>query len=169
MLQSAWDTIGDIKPGDNVSLLLTADGKVAGIVKSDPKVRSTAIGMVTEGSAEIFLPNGSTLKLSGKVSNAASVGGQPVVISAGRDAFSVSRLSENRAPGAFDVPGLKLGKLTVSSSVRIYEQSQSGSVVSVDRGSLDMASIPAERISSYHVNSANIVDYIVLNNVTGSA
>lgn len=169
VLQSAWDTIGDIKPGDNVSLLLTADGKVAGIVKSDPKVRSTAIGMVTEGSAEIFLPNGSTLKLSGKVSNAASVGGQPVVISAGRDAFSVSRLSENRAPGAFDVPGLKLGKLTVSSSVRIYEQSQSGSVVSVDRGSLDMASIPAERISSYHVNSANIVDYIVLNNVTGSA
>ena len=67
------------------------------------------------------------------------------------------------------MPGLKLGKLTVSSSVRIYEQSQSGSVVSVDRGSLDMASIPAERISSYHVNSANIVDYIVLNNVTGSA
>ena len=39
----------------------------------------------------------------------------------------------------------------------------------MDRGSLDMASIPAERISSYHVNSANIVDYIVLNNVTGSA
>ena len=169
VLESAWDTIGDTKPGESVSLLLTADGVVAGIVPASAQVRSTAIGMVTEGSAEIFLPNGSTLKLSGKVSNAASVGGQPVVISAGRDAFSVSRLSENRAPGAFDVAGLKLGALTVSPSVRIYEQLKNSPLQSVDRGSLEMATVSAEKVTGYHTNSAGYVDYIILNDVTGTA
>ena len=171
VLQSAWDTIGDIKPGDSVSLLLTADGKVAGIVKPTAQTRSTAIGTLDGSSGvTLFLPNGTTRKLSGTVTNSASLStGQPVIVSTGKgDNISVSRLSENRAPGAFDLNALKLGDLTVSTGVRIYEQT--GSVVaSINRGDLNMASIPANQISSYHTNSAGIVDYIVLNNVTGSA
>ena len=42
VLESAWDTIGDTKPGESVSLLLTADCKVAGIVKPSAQTRSTA-------------------------------------------------------------------------------------------------------------------------------
>ena len=90
VLQSAWDTIGDIKPGDSVSLLLTADGKVAGIVKPTPQARSTAIGVIEGGSVSIYLPNGSTMSL-GKVSNASGIqNGQPVIVSAARDSFTVT-------------------------------------------------------------------------------
>lgn len=169
VLESAWDTIGNIKPGDSVSLLLTADGKVAGILPASGNLRTTAIGTCTEGGVTIFLPNGGTLNLSGRVGNAASVSSdEPVLISSVRDAFSVSRLATSHAPGAFDVANLKLGDLTVASTVRIYEQVKGGIMRSVDRGNLPMASIPADKVS-YHTNSSGIVDYIVLEDVTGVA
>lgn len=169
VLESAWDTIGNIKPGDSVSLLLTADGKVAGILPASGNLRTTAIGTCTEGGVTIFLPNGGTLNLSGRVGNAASVSSdEPVLISSVRDAFSVSRLATSHAPAAFDVANLKLGDLTVASTVRIYEQVKGGIMRSVDRGSLPMASIPADKVS-YHTNSSGIVDYIVLEDVTGVA
>ena len=170
VLESAWDTIGDIKPGDNVSLLLTADGKVGGIVKPTAQTRSTAIGTAAEGGVTIFLPNGGTLELSGKVSNINSVtANEPVLISAAGTGLTISKLPTNRAPGDFNVTGLKLGNLTVSSGVRIYEQVKGGAMQPVDRGDLTMAAIPTDKIISYHANSAGVVDYIILNDVTGIA
>lgn len=169
VLESAWDTIGDLKPGDNVSLLFTADGKVAGIVPAKGQARSTAVGTVSSSGVSIFLPNGGTLDLSGKVSGSSgAVSGEPVVISATRDGFSYSRLPTSPAKGAFDVSGLKLGGLTVSPGVRIYEQTKSSPMYPVDRGSLTMESIPADQIT-YHTDSAGVVDYIILDNVTGVA
>ena len=169
VLKSAWDTIGDIKPGDSVSLLLTADGKVGGIVPATSQTRSTAVGIVSGGSVSLYLPNGSTMAL-GSVTNSSSVmDNQPVIVSAGKDGFNVNRLPENRAPGAFHVTKMKLGDLTVSAGVRVYEKVSSGNMAVIDRGDLAMETIPSENILSYHVNSANVVDYIVLSNVTGSA
>lgn len=169
VLESAWDTIGNLKPGDSVSLLLTADGKIAGIVPATAQVRSTAVGTVTSDSVSIFLPNGGTLDLPGKVSNASNVAsGEPVIISSVRDGFSVSRLPTSRATGAFDVSALTLGGLTVSPGVRIYEQVRNSPMQPVDRGSLTMESIPAEKIT-YHTDSTGVVDYIILDNVTGVA
>lgn len=168
VLESARDTIGDVKPGDNVTLLFTADGKIAGIVPASSEIRSTAIGTVSSGGVSIFLPNGGTLNLSGTVSNASSVSpNDPVVISSSRDAFSFSRLFTRNAPGDFNVFGMTLGSLTVSPDVRIYEQVRDGAMQPVDRGSLAMESIPADRIT-YHANSTGTVDYIILENVTGT-
>ena len=169
VLRSAWNTLSNIKPGDSVSLLLTCDGKVAGIVPATSQTRSTAVGTIDGGSVTIFLPNGSTMAL-GKASNASSVeNGQLVIVSALRDSFSVSRLPEKHAPGDLDLNKLKLGSLTVSPGVRIYEQTLGSNVTAISRGDLTMDTIPTANISSYHVNSANVVDYIVLTNVTGSA
>ena len=135
--------------------------------KSLPK--KTSLWSEVKAIGLIFLPNGGTLNLSGRVGNAASVSSdEPVLISSVRDAFSVSRLATSHAPGAFDVANLKLGDLTVASTVRIYEQVKGGIMRSVDRGSLPMASIPADKVS-YHTNSSGIVDYIVLEDVTGVA
>lgn len=170
VLECAWDTIGDAKPGDTVSLLLTADGKVAGIVKPSAQTRSTAVGTVSDSGVSLFLPTGGTMELSGKVSNASSAGAEePVIISAGRESFSFSKLPTKRAPGDFDVAGMKLGDLTVSSGVRVYEQVKGGSMRPVDRGSLEMAAISSEKVVGYHANSAGFVDYIILNDVTGTA
>ncbi len=168
VLESAWDTIGDIKSGDNVALLLTADGKVAGILPASSQLRSTAIGTRNGDSVSVFLPNGGALELSGKVSGSAP-DGQPVIVSAVKNGLSVSRLPELRAPGEFNLTRMKLGDYTVSNSVRIYEQVSTGVTTSISRSDLTMESIPTSKIATYHLNSSNIVDYIVLSDVTGDA
>ena len=167
VLESAWDTIGDLRPGDSVSLLLTADGKVAGIVPADGEIRSTAIGVVSGGSVSIYLPNGSTMSL-GSVSGSVPEG-QPVIVSAGKETFYVSSLGDRGAPGDLNLNRMTLGSYTVSPGVRVYEKVSSGATVALDWGDLAMESIPADRIISYHVNSTNLVDYIVFNDVTGDA
>lgn len=169
VLESAWDTIGDLKPGDGVALLLTADGKVGGIVPASGQVRSTAIGTATKSGATIYLPNGQTKQLSATVSNPPASSGEPVIISAGRNDLSVSLLPTLHAPGDFKVADLKLGELTVATTVRVYERVKGGAMQAVDRGSLAMDAIPAAKISTYHTNSAGLVDYIVLEDVTGVA
>ena len=66
VLESAWDFTGDVAVNQQVVLLLTADGKVAGIRPANGSLRSTAMGVVTgESTANLFLPNGGILELKG--------------------------------------------------------------------------------------------------------
>lgn len=170
VLESAWDSIGKCALGGNVTLLLTADGKVAGMEPTTSKVRSTAIGMATSGGAEIFLPGGGTLTLTGEVSNASNVADQLAVISSGtKGKISASKLSTRTAPGDFNVDGMTLGNYTVTAGVRLYEQVSGGAMVAVDLSHLDMGSVSANKIAAYHLNSSNMVDYLVLDSVTGDA
>lgn len=169
VLESAWNTTKDFKLGDTVALLLTADGKVAGMAATSAQIRSTAVGMVTSGGAEIYLPNGGTLELTGTVSNASNVEGQLVIVSAGKSAFTTGRLTESRAPGAFNVDKMTLGDYTVAGGVRIFEKVTTSAMAAIDRSDLTMGSISADKISAYHLNSSGMVDYIVLDNVTGNA
>lgn len=168
VLESAWNTCGSFRPGDSVILLLTADGKVAGMAAPSGKVRSNAVGFVDGGKVELFLPNGLTRTLSGEISGA-SLDKQLVSVSATQSGVSASRLSSRAASGAFDVAGMKLDGYTVSAGVRIYEQVRDGAMVAVDRGDLTAESIPADQIAGCHLNSAGMVDYIVLKDVTGNA
>ena len=170
VLDSAWEMTGDYKVGDQVTLLLTADGKVAGMAAPSGKTRSTAIGMVDSGKATVFLPNGGTLELSGTISNADNLADQLVTISSGtKGKISASKLSSKSTSGQFLVEEGKLGSYTVSAGVQIYEQGSGGAMVKLDPTSLNMASIPGEKIATYHLNTSNYVDYIVLDRVTGNA
>ena len=170
VLESAWDTIGQFSLGSSVTLLLTADGKVAGMAKPSAQVRSTAMGVVTSGTAaQMFLPNGGTIELTGSKSDLSKLSDNLVSLSSSaRDRINASRLSSGSVPGAFDVAGMKLGSYTVANGVRIFEQVGSA-VASVDLTGLGMASVPAGSIDAYHLNSSGQVDYIVLKAVTGDA
>lgn len=169
VLESAWNTTKDFTLGDTVSLLLTADGKVAGMAKSGMETRSTAVGIVEGGAAKIFLPNGGTMDLKGTVNNAESVEGQLVIFSMGRETLNTSRLSENRVPGDFHVDEMTLGSVKVLNSVRVFEKVTTSGLVEINLNDLAMSSIPANQIAGYHLNSAGMVDYLILNNVTGNA
>ena len=170
VLDSAWDSVDDFSLGDRVTLLLTADGKVAGMAQPGSQARSTAIGMVDGGKATVFLPNGGTLELSGTISNADNLKDQLVTISSGaKGKISASRLSSKSTSGQFLVEEGKLGSYTVSAGVQIYEQVSGGAMVKLDPTSLNMASIPGDKIATYHLNTSNYVDYIVLDRVTGNA
>ena len=170
VLESAWDSIGQCSLGGTVTLLLTADGKVAGMEPTSSKVRSTAIGMATSGGAEIFLPSGGTISLQGSVSNADNVADQLVTVSSGtKGKISASKLSSKSAPGDFSVSGMKLGGYTVAAGVRVYEQVSGGAMVPVDLSDLEMGSVSSGKIATYHLNSSDMVDFLVLNSVTGDA
>ena len=167
VLESAWDSCGSFKPGDSVTLLLTADGKVAGMASPAGKTRSNALGWVEGGSAKMFLPNGGTMDL-GSVTNT-SLDSCLANLSGTKDGISASRLSQRGGAGTFLVDGMKLGSYTVSTGVRIFEQVSGGAMAPIDRGDLAMESVASERIAGYHLDSSNYVDYIVLDNVTGNA
>ena len=169
VLESAWDTTKNFTLGDTVTLLLTADGKVAGMAAPSAQTRSTAIGMVDGGAAKVFLPTGGILELKGTVSNAANVEGQLVIFSLSKGIISTSGLGGGRAPGDFDVNKMTLGDRTVMSGVRIFEKVTTSALAQIDLTDLTMGTIPADKIENYHLNSSGMVDYIVLDNVTGNA
>lgn len=168
VLESAWDTMQDFKPGDSVVLLLTADGRVAGMTAASGKARPTAVGFVDGGKVSMFLPNGVTKELEA-ASNTGSVDSRLVSISGTRSGASVSRLAERRAPGEYQISGRRLGSYKVAANVKVYEQVSGGVMAPVDAGELGTASIAADKIASFHMNASDIVDIIVLNNVTGNA
>ena len=170
VLESAWDTVGDFSLGSSVTLLLTADGRVAGMAKPSAQTRSTAVGVVTgASSARMFLPNGGEIELTGGKSDLSRLEDNLVTLSSGtRDRLSASKLTSGSIPGAFDVAGMKLGSHTVSAGVRIFEQVGSATVP-VDLTGLDMTTIPAGDIEAYRRDSSGRVDYIVLKAVTGDA
>ena len=170
VLESAWDTAANFNVGSQVTLLLTADGKVAGM--ADPtKVRSNAVGMVSQGSAQVFLPSGGTLELKGEVSNASDLANQLVTLNSGsKGKISATRLPAKSPSGSFEVTGKKLGSYTVTNGVRIYEQVGSGgAMVALSLSDLNMDSIPSSKVAAYHLNTSDMVDFIVLNAVTGNA
>ncbi len=170
VLESAWDTAKDFSVGNTVTLLLTADGKVAGMAAPSGTTRSTAIGMVSDGGAEVFLPNGGTLSLTGTVSGADKLKDQLVTISSvTKGKISASVLPAKTASGVFDVDGMKLGGYTVTAGVKVYEQVKGGVMIPVALSSLGSDSIPGSRVAAYHLNTSNMVDYIVLADVTGNA
>ena len=172
VLESAWDFTNDVSVNQQVVLLLTADGKVAGIRPANGSLRSTAMGIVTsESSANLFLPNGGILELKGgegtKLSNLDTV----CTLSAGeKGELYASRISGRNAPGDFDLSSMTLGNKTVSVGVRIYEQVQGAAAqAAVPLSELDLDRISQEKISGYHENSSGIVDLILLDSVTGDA
>ena len=167
VLESAWETCAGFKPGDSVTLLLTADGKVAGMADAG-KVRSNAVGMAASGGVNVFRPDGGVLELKGTLGGS-SADNQLVNVSADRSRLILSRLPDRAASAPFQVEDMRLGSYTVTAGVRIYEQVRSGAMVAVDLAGLADRTIPAERVVSYHLNSSDMVDYIVLSDVTGNA
>ena len=170
VLDSAWDSIQRFSLGSQVTLLLTTDGKVAGMTEVASGTRASAVGLVSGDNVELFLPNGSSVTLSGKISNADRLADQLVTFySSTQGKINATRLSSKEVSGDFDVTNMKLGDSTVLAAVQVYEQVASGATVRLDLSHLDMDRIPSDKISACHTNSAGMVDYIVLKDVTGDA
>ena len=170
VLESAWDFTGDVSVGDQVALLFTADGQVAGILPASNQLRSTALGLVTsESTADLFLPNGGTLELKSSEGKLNYLNQVCRLSSNDENVLNASRFSGQRAPGDFDPSAMTIGKYAVAPGVRVYEQFQDGAQVAVPLSSLDFGTIPQEQIASVHLNGSDVADLIILNNVTGDA
>lgn len=169
VLDSAWDTIGEFSLGSTVSLLLTADGKVAGMTKPGSKTRSTAVGLVTASGARMFLPNGETVELKGEVRNGDALADKLTALTSNsRGKISASQLSLTSAKGPFDRVAMTLDGHTVAAGVRVYEQVKGGAMVPVSLAALTEGRIPASDLAGYHLDTSGLVDYLVLQDMTGN-
>lgn len=168
VLEGALDSISQFKIGDSVSLLLTADGKIAGMAKPGAKTRSTATGIAGSSSVKVDLPNGQVIELKGEVPEA--VQDRVVTVSATKgDRLSASRISSTSIPGDFSITDMTLGNYKVAAGVKIYEQIGSSAMVPMSLADFETDLILERQLSTYHRNTSDFVDIIVLNAVTGDA
>ncbi len=168
VLPSAQESISQFKIGQSVSLLLTADGKIAGMAAPSMATHTTATGLAGSGSVMVDLPNGGTLELKGTVPETAQ--DHVVTVSASKgDKLSASRIGSVSIPGDFNVKAMTLGSYKVAAGVKVYEEVGGSAVVPLSLAALEAEMIPQRQLSTYHLNSSGMVDILILNSVTGDA
>lgn len=157
VLPSALDTLSKFKPGDQMTLLLTADGQVAGAVASNGTsgARGNAMGVVSDsGSVQMFC-GGTTISLAGSADK--SFQGQVVrIASSGSAGVSLSVLTGGLS-GDLDISGRKLGNKDLAENVMVF---MDGALTNLSQ--LTSGSVPSGEITYARANWAGEVDLIVL-------
>lgn len=157
VLPSALDTLSKFKPGDQVTLLLTSDGQVAGAAAPGGVngARGNAMGVVSEsGSIQMFC-GGTTISLAGTADS--SFNGQVVRISSNGSAGVSLSVLKGGLSGDLDVSGRKLGSRTLAENVMVF---QDGNLISLSQ--LTSGTVPSGQIQYARTNWADEVDLIVL-------
>ena len=158
VLPTAIESLSKFKPGDQMTLLLTEDGQVAGAVEpSGTTARGNAVGIVRDGTVQLLC---GTAKLEVKSSQAAELEGQIVRISSNKSGVTLSRLSGGTG-GDLDVEARKLGGKALAESVMIFEN---GKEVTLDQ--LTSGVIRSGQILYARTNWAEKIDLIVLGSGT---
>ena len=159
VLPTAMESLSKFKPGDQMTLLLTEDGQVAGAVEaSGTTARSNAVGIVRDGTVQLLC---GTAKLEVKSSQAAELEGQIVRVSSNKNGVTLSRLSGGTG-GDLDVDARKLGSKSLAESVMIFEN---GKEITLDQ--LTSGVIRSNDILYARTNWAGKVDLIVLGSTSG--
>ncbi len=173
VLPSAVDSVSKFSVGKTVTLLLTADGQVAGMAQPSSRLRSNAVGYFDDMDGDklkLLLPSGGTVTLTGTVSAASYSQGQVVTLSSSEAGkVSAIRLMDRSVSGEFDLVDMTLGTYPVAAGVVLFERSNGSPVTRVSLADIDARSIPGEEIASYHLNTSGMVDVIILNDSTGDS
>ncbi len=168
LMTQAQKEMAKFELGDRVTLLLTADGRVAG-VRSASEVESSNVGILEKadgGNVEVKLLSGLTIK--SKATNLIAQQGQLVTV-ASKDLYSVyvSPVTSSNVSGSLDVASGKVGTLSLSTSCRIYDQAGGGELVEVSLDDLAVATVPNNKITYAYRNASGRIDVLVLNDMTG--
>ncbi len=172
VLPDAVDALDNFNIGDNITLILTTDLKVAGAVAAST-VRSNAIGVVTEctaSSAKVDLFLGVTV--SGEVSYSDEkardmVGMLVTVASNGRGKIGLSRLTGGSSNGALDLDRDTVGGTELSASLKLFEKVGNSEMRQISRDDIISGHVPAANVEYVHTDYAGRADIIVLNDATG--
>lgn len=176
VLDAALDDLVHFKIGDKVTLLLTQDYEVAGVV-SPSEVSAVAYGVARiQGSDKDFTATvtlaGSTVELSGAVSSSAlsanAAPGRLVAVSSSKAGELTLSYPDLTAPsGSWNVSKGTLGKLTVLPQVAVYDKVEGGALKAVSLSDVTLKTIPASKIFHYATDNAGNVNLLILNDVTG--
>ncbi len=175
VLSSAAVDLQSFELGDQITLLLTADGQVGGVVDSTV-AKSTTVGVVTaidsSGAATVTPLNSILPEFSGTStytgSSTSKVEGQLVTISSsalGR--ISLSRLTSSGAKGNLDVASGTMGEITLASNVVIYETVGNGVPYPVAWSDITCNTVQKADILYMSTDYADRINILVLDDVTG--
>lgn len=163
VLPTARESLAKFKPGDQMILLLTEDGQVAGAVEpGSGAARSNALGIVRDGAVQLLCGTAKLNISASKVPDAEKYDGQVVRVSSSKaDTVNLSRVSGG-AGGDLDVSARKLGSKELAENVMIFD---GGKDVSLSQ--LTSGIISSNQVTYARVNWAGKVDLIVLRNGGG--
>ena len=160
VMPTARDSLAAFKPGKQMTLLLTADGQVAGAVDpSGNAARGNALGVVSgDGTVQLLCGTG-TIRLAGTAEEKYS--GQVVrIASNSKDTVTLTTQTGN-IRGDLDVSARKLGGKSLTENAMVFDNGQLISLSQLNTGLVREAQIKYAR-----TNWAGQVDLIVLNRAT---
>ena len=160
VLPTAVESLSQFKPGQQMTLLLTADGQVAGAVAPNTSGARSNVLAVVDASGGMQLICGSTLvKINGSGSGYEnSVVSVTSIKSGGKAALSLRAVS-GKVSGDLDVQAGTLGGKKLAANAMIFDGGKQ-----VALAELSKSGVRASQISYARTNWAGEVDLIVLNN-----
>lgn len=161
VLPTAMESVAKFRPGDQMTLLLTDGGQVAGAVEaSGTTAQGNAMGIVRSGTVQMLC---GTAKINVSAENASAYEGQLVRISSSAKGKVTLVKLTGGVPGDLNASTRKLGGKDLAQNVMIFENGQD---VSLDQ--LSSGIIPSKDIVYARTNWAGDVDLIALGSRSGS-
>ena len=160
VLPTAVESLSQFKPGQQMILLLTADGQVAGAVATNTSgARSNALAVVDASGGMQLICGNTLLKIGGDGSGYEnSVVSVTSIKSGGKAALSLRAVS-GKVSGDLDVQAGTLGGKKLAANAMIFDGGKQ-----VALAELSKSGVRASQISYARTNWAGEVDLIVLNN-----
>ena len=157
VLPSAQSSVAKFKPGQQMTILLTADGQVAGA--DDSGARGNAIGIVTDGKVQMLCG----MTLIELVCKSETLTNGVVRISAsGKDRIYLSEASGGSVSGDLIVSERTIGSKKLADNAMVFEN---GKLVALSSFTNDR--VAREQISYARTNASGEIDLVVINRSTG--
>ena len=173
VMASAAESLASFKIGQEITLLLTQDGQVAGAV-SPKDLRASVIGLVDEissTSVKVTLLNGMKLESvpnpEQEIDPTDLKGALVSVTSTELGTVNLSKLTGRNLKAPFDVKDMTMGEYRVVNGVALYERVGTSILYPISLDDLTLEEIPTGKIAYAHKNSNDDVDIIILRDVTG--
>ena len=178
VLPGAAEDLQNFKVGDMITLLLTEDGRVAGVVDSKT-ARSNSVGYVSEisedGKATVVMLDKVLGELKGQTSykgeSAEKLMGELVIVSS----YKAGQISLNKVTagngggvrGSLNVAQRTIGDVPLADNVAIYEKVGSSALKPVKYSQITCATVPSSKILYGAKDYAGRYSILVLDDVTG--
>ena len=160
VLPTAVESLSQFKPGQQMILLLTADGQVAGAVDANGGGTYGNALAVVDGSGSMQLICGNTLvKIAGSGSGYENSVVNVAGVKSGNEGKLSLRAASGKVSGDLDVQARTLGGKKLADNVLIFDGGKQVALTELSR-----SSISSSRISYARTNWAGDVDLIVLSN-----
>ncbi|MDD3164623.1 MAG: S-layer homology domain-containing protein [Oscillospiraceae bacterium] len=172
VLPRAASALSGFKVGGQITLLLTADNRVAGAAALTGN-NVSAIGLVSSistASATVELLCG--IKVTGQVkyseSQVSNLSGQLVRVSSSQSGYLSLTVLSGGGNATLDVAARKLGDAALSPQVAIYEKVGSSALTAINLGDIPNATVPSDAIAYAGRDWAGRVNLLILKDVTGN-